>query len=177
MVVYASILANMNPPLCACLIAMTIGLIPFLKRCLYDMDYSVVAPVIVQSGLIVGACSIPSVLLILGSRLSKGPVDIYHEAPRFLLPAIILMKLVFIPIILFLTVFFMRKVNWISMDPCLALILLLCDIGPTAINLLVIASTQGCYESTLTTLNFYAYITCNITTTFWVACFLWILSL
>jgi predicted permease len=84
----------------------------------------------------------------------------------------VFIKLVVIPLLVFLSVALLRKVHWISLDPCLALVLLLCDVGPTAINMLVIAAVHGVFERVITTLHFYAYLVSNITTTLWVICFL-----
>ena len=55
----------------------------------------------------------------------------------------------------------------------MALALLLCNVGPSAINLLIIAAKNNTFVKTTATLHFYAYLLSNITTTTWIILFLW----
>eukprot|EP00906_Rhabdomonas_costata_P020345 RCo029596 len=168
----AHVVGNLNPPAVACVAALVVGLSPPLKEILFDPEDSFVAPVVLQTGLMLGDCNVPVILLTLGSRLSRGPPQTVGEVPRRFLPAVIVTKLVVVPAIILGLLVVFRKAGVISADPVLSLTLLLNNVGPSAINLLVIAGLNGFFENTIAAMHFYAYLLANASTTAWVVAYL-----
>ncbi|CAK9153355.1 unnamed protein product [Ilex paraguariensis] len=149
------ILHILQPPTFATLLALIIGMVPFLKSFVYGDD----APLSFITGSldIVAGAMVPSVMLILGGLLAEGP----NESGLGLRTTIgiIIARLLILPLIGIGVVYLADRLNFlIHGDQMYRFVLLLQYTAPSAILLGAVASLRGYAVSEASALLFWQHV-------------------
>ena len=150
-----------TPPVYGACLGIIIGLIPFLKNnlCVKTGDFYF----IFKSLEILGWGTIPCSLIILGGKLSKGPIKGVIGIKSVL--AVVLGKLILMPIFVFFYIQLLLKFEFIKFDLILILVLMIEAAMPPATNLVVMTTLRGIKqeEDAMATVMFYSYLISIIT--------------
>ncbi|CAK9152342.1 unnamed protein product [Ilex paraguariensis] len=149
------ILHILQPPTFATLLAIIIGIVPFLKRVVYGDD----APLsfITDSLDIVAGAMVPSVMLILGGMLAEGPNESRLGLRTTI--GIIIARLLILPLIGIGVVCLADRLNFlIHGDQMYRFVLLLQYTTPSAILLGAVASLRGYAVSEASALLFWQHV-------------------
>jgi len=142
-----------NPPMISVISGSVIGLTP-LKH-LFWGDGACLAIVSDSAGMI-GACTIPCAMIILGGNLSRGPDRGTVDART--VSGVVMCRLILMPIVAMIYVGILRNCNLLPDDPIVILVLLIAPSTPTALNLIVMSQTIGRHEKSVANLLFWVYL-------------------
>ncbi|XP_057970964.1 protein PIN-LIKES 2-like [Malania oleifera] len=145
----------LQPPTIASLLAVIIGLVPWLKELVYGDD----APLsfIIDSLEILAAAMVPSVMLILGGMLAEGPNESKLGIRTTM--GIVVARLLILPLLGIGVVFLADKMNLLApRDQMYRFVLLLQYTTPSAILLGAIASLRGYAISEASALLFWQHV-------------------
>lgn len=157
------------PPVIAILSGLIIGLLPG-REILCKPEGFLFS--IFGAAELVAAGTIPCALIVLGGKLSHGPVrGIVNKRTIF---SVIMIKLIILPIIGIAYVSSLRKFGLIPMDSLLALVLILEAAVPPATNLVLMCALEHKNEKEMATLLFWLYISSIPTITIFIIISMWL---
>ncbi|CAG8606813.1 9041_t:CDS:2 [Acaulospora morrowiae] len=142
-----------NPPLCAALLAVVVGVTPFLKSSFFGRD----APLTLVSSVVesFGSLSVPLTLFTLGAQLKSIP----RSKNKEMFPSITYVmtsRFIIMPIIALIIVLSTRHLY--MQDPMLLFVLVMLACGPPAVNCMNLTHFTGTFKEEMATLLFYSYI-------------------
>lgn len=172
-----SIHQSMTPPLYAALLALIVGLVPFLKQLMY---HSILYPTITSAIQSCSKASVPITLVCLGAQLKdissqtssssdaaleleEGQQQERQVDPKPIATAIGirmgLVPLIVIPLVLAFVKY--NGVAWSSVsvatDPVFGVMMIILGCTPTAINLVQISQVTGAFEKEMLRVLFWSY--------------------
>ncbi|KAI7885353.1 hypothetical protein K492DRAFT_219182 [Lichtheimia hyalospora FSU 10163] len=170
-----SIHQSMTPPLYAALLALIVGLVPFLKQLMY---HSILYPTITSAIQSCSKASVPITLVCLGAQLKdisaqtssssdalvlEEEQEHRHVDPKPIATAIGirmgLVPLIVIPLVLAFVKY--NGVAWSSVsvatDPVFGVMMIILGCTPTAINLVQISQVTGAFEKEMLRVLFWSY--------------------
>ena len=153
------------PPVIGILIGLTIGLIPFLNNtfCLYN---GFCFPIF-ESWKILAAATIPLALIVLGGRFAIPDKEVSID--KKIIITVALLKLIVLPIFAIGYIFILRHFKIISLDPILALVLIIEAAVPPANNLILMASLHKKNEGVTAKTLFWCYLLSTISLTIFIS--------
>ncbi|CAG8544269.1 7316_t:CDS:2 [Acaulospora colombiana] len=142
----------MNPPLCAALLAVIVGVVPFLRSLFFGSGAPLTAVTLTIESF--GSISVPLTLLTLGAQLKNIPRT--KSAHYWSIGYTMLSRFIAMPIIGIVIVLATRHLY--LEDPMLLFVLVMLASGPTAVNCMNLAQFTGTFQEEMATLLFYSYI-------------------
>ncbi|CDH57605.1 dynein light chain cytoplasmic [Lichtheimia corymbifera JMRC:FSU:9682] len=152
----------MTPPLYAAFLAIAVGLIPPLKKLMYDTFVHASVTLAIQS---CGKAAVPIILVCLGAQLTdilekQMQQQETHYNRKAVATAIsirmVLAPLVVIPIVLAF-VRYGSAYAGVAADPVFSVMMIIVGCTPTAINLVQISQVTGAFEDEMLHLLFWSY--------------------
>ncbi len=151
------------PPVYGALLGIVIGLIPAIKGslCVQTGEFYFIFKALE----ILGWGTIPCSLIILGGKLSNGPIKGSIRLRAIF--SVVLGKLILMPIFIFMYIKLLLFVDIIKFDIILILVLMIEAAMPPATNLIVMTTLRGIKEEedAMASVMFYTYIISIITVT------------
>ncbi len=149
------------PPVYGALLGIMLGLIPFFKNnlCVKTGEFYFLFKALE----ILGWATIPCSLIILGGKLSKGPIRGSIGIKSIF--SVVLGRLILMPVFVFFYVKLLLACNLIKFDIILILVLMIEAAMPPATNLIVMTTLRGIKEeeNAMATVMFYSYMVSIIT--------------
>lgn len=162
----------LHPPIIASVLAMLIGIIPFLKHLIMTDD----APFffVTDSCIILGGAMVPCIMLALGGNLIGGPGN--SKIGLRTTVAIVIARLFLVPPVGLGIVTLADKLGFIpANDKMFRFVLLLQHTMPTSILAGAVANIRGFAEREASTILFWVHICAMFSMTLWIALYLNIL--
>ncbi|KAK9806873.1 hypothetical protein WJX72_005741 [[Myrmecia] bisecta] len=170
---YALVQPVLNMPTLSAAAGLVIGCTPWLKA-LFFGDNAPLA-VFTDSADMFGQAMIPSILLVLGAVLCKGPGQ--GKLPVGLVVGVVVMRLIIIPALgLAAVVGLWRLGLFTAPDKLFLLVMLIVNSTPTAINLQTVATMHSNGEAEMSVLLFWQYLACIFTMPLLISIYLWAVS-
>lgn len=158
------------PPVIGMLLGVVVGLNPFLKG-LFCLPSGICRPLF-DSAAVLAAGTVPCALVLLGGNLASGPAP--GAVNKRTVAALILGKLIMMPVLAIFYVKFIFSAGLAPMDPLLALVLVVEAGTPPATNLTVMcAMLENSDGKAMGALLFWSYIASVPTLTFAVMLAMW----
>ncbi|KAL6758976.1 auxin efflux carrier [Haematococcus lacustris] len=144
-----------SPPIISMLLALVIASVPVLKACFFSPTGAL--RLVGESTAMFGQCCIPSLMLVLGANLSKGPG--VAKLPARVIASVILCRLVLLPLCGTPLVALPFKAGWFgAIHPMAVVVMLVTNATPTAIIVHAIATMYRNREDDLAALLFWEYL-------------------
>eukprot|EP00850_Spirogloea_muscicola_P014408 SM000103S09500 [mRNA] locus=s103:354447:357734:- [translate_table: standard] len=163
-----------TPPTCAAqLLALLVGVIPSLKSVFFGQAAQL--SLLTDTLNVLGMAMIPSMMLVLGGNLTKGPGD--SDLGWRTVVGITITRLVVLPIVGIGIVFLVDRLGMLPLnDPLFHFVLLLQFAMPTAINVGTVTVLHGTGEKEASIILFWQYSSAVLSMTVWIMVFFSILS-
>ncbi|GAX80754.1 hypothetical protein CEUSTIGMA_g8189.t1 [Chlamydomonas eustigma] len=152
--------AFLTPPILSSVAALVVGQIPALKAALFSPSGQL--HLIGEVANVFGECLIPSVMLMLGANLSKGPGA--GEVPALSLICTVIARLVVLPTVGTACILGAHSLGLLKQcDPTVLVVMLLTHAVPTALMLHGMATMYSDKEDEVANILFWQYLACVIT--------------
>eukprot|EP00850_Spirogloea_muscicola_P009157 SM000051S17517 [mRNA] locus=s51:29294:31706:+ [translate_table: standard] len=163
-----------TPPTCAAqLLALIVGVIPSLKSVFFGQAAQL--SLLTDTLNVLGMAMIPSMMLVLGGNLTKGPGD--SNLGWRTVVGITITRLVLLPIVGIGIIFLVDRLGLLPLnDPLFRFVLLLQFAMPTAINVGTVSALHGTGEREASIILFWQYSSAVLSMTVWIMVFFSILS-
>ncbi|KAG2501635.1 hypothetical protein HYH03_000140 [Edaphochlamys debaryana] len=160
-----------SPPLLAILLSVPVGVIPPLQAALFGPSASDLCVLLVDCLSMLGECTIPAILLILGATLANGPGA--ARVPLRVTALVTVTRLALLPLVgMGLVMGAYAAHVYEAPDPIYLLVLLIQNTAPTAIMVHTMASVHGNAVEELSAILFWGYMIGILAIPLWLMLFL-----
>ncbi|WIA28427.1 hypothetical protein OEZ86_010972 [Tetradesmus obliquus] len=162
-----------SPPLVGCMLAVGVGMLPLLRHQLFSPGGHLL---LVQDCIAMfGDCCIPSLMLMLGATLAKGPGRCCP--PLRVVLGVTAARLLLLPLLGTGWLLLASKAGWLlAPDSVFLLVMLIQNSVPTALNVHTLATLNSNREEEVGALLFWQYLASCITTPAWLMFYTWLLK-
>uniref|UniRef100_A0A383VGS0 Uncharacterized protein n=1 Tax=Tetradesmus obliquus TaxID=3088 RepID=A0A383VGS0_TETOB len=162
-----------SPPLVGCMLAVGVGMLPLLRHQLFSPGGHLL---LVQDCIAMfGDCCIPSLMLMLGATLAKGPGRCCP--PLRVVLGVTAARLLLLPLLGTGWLLLASKAGWLlAPDSVFLLVMLIQNSVPTALNVHTLATLNSNREEEVGALLFWQYLASCVTTPAWLMFYTWLLK-
>ncbi|KAF6264393.1 membrane transport protein-domain-containing protein [Scenedesmus sp. NREL 46B-D3] len=162
-----------SPPLVGCMLAVAVGVLPLLRNQLFSPAGHLL--LVKDCIAMFGDCCIPSLMLMLGATLAKGPGRCCP--PLRVVLGVTGARLLLLPVLGTGWLLLASKAGWlVAPDSVFLLVLLLQSSVPTALNVHTLATLNSNREEEVGALLFWQYLASCVTTPACLMLFTWLLK-